>query len=86
MEYLTAEQIADLTNDKDGLANIRAINKLFRQQDDSHLWPINGKFNATNRAIAKSSRIAKYNGCVYGLEYAYQLDHFISQIVNNAQL
>jgi len=36
-QYLTAEQIADLTDEKEGIANIRAINKLYRAQDESHL-------------------------------------------------
>ena len=81
MQYLTAEQIADKTEDKDGLSNIRAINKLFRQQDDSHLWPINGKFNATNRAIRQASG---FDCPVYGLEYCYQLDSLISTIVNQS--
>jgi len=41
MDYLTAEQIAEKTDCKDGIANIRAINKLYRQQDNSHLYPVN---------------------------------------------
>ncbi len=81
---LTAEQIADQAEDKDGLANIRAINKLYREQDDSHLWPISGKFNVTDRAIRKLNReYTRYNGAIYGLEYCYCLENIISQIVNN---
>ena len=34
MDYLTAEQIAEKTDIKEGVANIRAINKLYRQQDN----------------------------------------------------
>ena len=76
---LTPYQIADMTDDKQGLANIRAINKLFRAQDDSHLWPINGRFNATERAIR---RLRKFDYPVYGLEYCLGLEHEISTIVN----
>ena len=85
MEYLTAEQIADATNDLEGTANIRAINKLYRTQDESHLWPIQGRFNVTERAIRKFNReYAKYNGPLYGLEYCYCLESIISEIVNNS--
>ena len=86
MEYLTAERIAELTDDLEGRANITAINKLFREQDESNLYPINGRFNATERAIKQSRKMAQYNGGCYGLEYCYQLDHLISQIVNNPNI
>jgi len=82
-EILTSEEIAELTQDLDGLANIRAINKLFRNQGDSHLWPIRGRFNATERAIRKARQFQKDSGAVYGLEYCYLLDHIISSIVND---
>ena len=81
MEYLTAEQIAARTDDKDGIANIRAINRLYREQDESDKYPILGLFDVTERAI----RIAKkyrWDSPVYGLEYAYMLETLISQIVN----
>ena len=84
MEILTAEKIAELTDKKYGLANIRAINKLYRSQDDSHLWPINNKFNVTDRAIRKLNReYTRYNGAIYGLEYCYCLENIMSEIVNN---
>ena len=83
MEYLTAEKIAELTNDLDGIANIRAINKLYREQDESSLWPINGAFNATERAIR---RVRKMGYAIYGLEYAYALDYEMSAIVNDPDL
>ena len=54
MDYLTAEKIAELTDHKDGIANIRAINTLYRAQDESHLWPVRGRFNVTERAIRKA--------------------------------
>lgn len=83
MEILTAEQIARLTEDKDGLANIRAINKLYRTQDESHLWPIRGRFNVTERAIRKAREFQRHSESVYGLEYCYLLETIMSEIVNN---
>ena len=79
----TAEEIAELTNDKDGIANIRAINKLYRAQDASHLYPISNKFNATERAIRRIHNFNRAGACINpGLEYCYALDGEISQIVN----
>ena len=59
---------------------IRQINRLFRQHDTSTLWPICGRFNATEKAIRRLRRA----GCTYtdSLEYAYALDAEISRIVN----
>lgn len=83
MNYLTAEQIAASCDDLDGVANIKAINKLFREQDESHLFPINGRFNVTERAIRQARKLQQDAGAVYGLEYAYTLDSLISTIVNS---
>lgn len=83
MEYLTAEKIAESTDDLDGLANIKAINKLFREQDQSNLYPINNRFNVTDRAIRQAGNFQRANGGVYGLEYAYMIDGLISAIVNH---
>jgi len=80
---LTAEQIAQQTDHLQGLANIRAINKLYRQQDESHLWPVSSKFNATERAIRRVRELAAYHGGWYGLEYCYAIEFEISKIVNN---
>lgn len=79
---LTAEQIAERTEGKDGVANIRAINALYRAQDDSHLWPINGRFNATNRALRRVGELRREQGGIYGLEYCYAIEAEISTIVN----
>jgi hypothetical protein len=77
---LTPEQIAEKADHLDGIANIRAINKEFRMQDTSNLWPIRGRFNVTERAI----RQARKQDCKgYGLEYANLLDKLISDIVND---
>jgi hypothetical protein len=79
-DILTAEQIAKRTVDKEGIANIRAINKLYRMQDDSHLYPVNNRFNATERAIR---RIRRGGMAIYGLEYCCVLETEISDIVNS---
>ncbi len=66
-----------------GLANIAAINRYFREQDESELYPILGRFNATERAIRRLRRLRRDGLCVSeGLEYAYALDEIISEIVN----
>jgi hypothetical protein len=84
MNYLMPEEIARRTDHLEGQANIRAINRLFRRQDESHLWPISGKFNATDRAIRRAQKFVRESGQImYGLEYCYFLDSEISQIVNN---
>ena len=62
----------------------RAINKMFLNNDESHLWPINGKFNATEHAIRRVNRMERYNGALYGYEYAMAIDEEISKIVNSA--
>lgn len=86
MEILTPYEIADLTGGLNKIQSIKAINKLFRDQDESHLFPINGKFNATNRAIRQASQYQREYGAVYGLEYALLLDNLISNIVNSPNI
>jgi hypothetical protein len=81
-DYLTAEQIADCTKDLEGLAERRAINKLYRAQDESHLWPILGRFNVTERAIQRVNKYERDAGAVNGLEYCYMLESIVSEIVN----
>jgi hypothetical protein len=80
---LTPYQIAERAERYEGRANIAAINRLFRRQDESHLWPINGRFDATERAIRRVRRLARDGACIEpGLEYALALDSEISTIVN----
>jgi hypothetical protein len=83
MKYRNAEKIAKLTDDKNGVANIRTINRLYRDQDESDFWPIRGRFNATERAIRKARDFQRATGAVYGLEYCYLPEHLLTQIVNN---
>lgn len=63
--------------------NIREINALFRKNDESHLWPILNRFNATERAIRRIRKITRNNGTTGGYEYALMLDEEISKIVND---
>jgi len=64
---------------------IKAINAHFRQIDDSHLWPICGRFNATERAIKRVQKLRK-DGLIIDdpAEYSIVLENEISQIVNNS--
>lgn len=55
----------------------RQINAYFRANDESHLWPICNRFDATERAIRRIRRLA--DG---GLEYFFTLDAEITRIVN----
>lgn len=65
--------------------SIRQINAYFRENDESHLWPICGRFNATERAIRRIRRLRQQGLCVYpGLEYYLTLEQEISDIVNAA--
>ena len=60
----------------------RQINAYFRQHDDSHLYPVCGRFNATERAIRRTRR----NGFAPhgGLEYYLAVEREITEIVNAA--
>lgn len=64
-----------------GARNTSAINRFFRDQDDSHLSPICGKFNATERAIRKVRReFAECGMRCEGYEYALAIDCALDQI------
>lgn len=66
-----------------GRANRAAINREFRKADESHLWPICGRFNATERAIRSVYRYMCETGeDLTGLVYALALDEELSRIVN----
>ena len=83
MASLTPYEIAARAEELDGLANIRRINGLFRAQDESDLYPICGRFNATERAIRRLRKAQADGACISpGLEYALALDAEISAIVN----
>ena len=80
---LSPEQIAKVADLYVGTFNRTVINRLFREQDESHLYPINGRFNATDAAIRRLQRLQR-DGLVIedGLEYSLALDAEISRIVN----
>ena len=68
-----------------GRANRAAINRAFRAADESHLYPIRGRFDATERAIRNVRRFMREAGELSGLEgldYALALDGELSTIVN----
>jgi hypothetical protein len=66
--------------------SVRQINALFRQNDESHLWPIRGRFNVTERAIRRVRHdILRHIGSTGGCEYAAILDAEIEHIVNSNQ-
>lgn len=55
----------------------------FRAKDDSHLYPIFGKFNATERAIRRLRKFEReYGESLDGLELELWLEAEISKIVN----
>ena len=60
------------------------IKALFRRNDESHLFPICGKFNATERAIRRLNKAEK-QGLVFNdpIDYALALDEEIGLIVNS---
>ena len=60
-------------------ASIHAINTVFRKHDKSGLYPIRGKFNATERAIR---RLRRNRLGLQGMEYSAALDCEIFNIVN----
>jgi len=65
--------------------SVRQINAYFRKNDDSHLWPICGRFNATERAIRRVRRLRRQGLEVHpGLEYYLTLEGVLSEIVNAA--
>lgn len=63
--------------------SIRQINALFRKNDESHLFPICGKFNATERAIRRVRRQRRKGLEVHaGLEYYLTIENELFDIVN----
>lgn len=62
----------------------REIRKKFRAQDESHLWPVCGRFNVTERAIRKVREQERADGSLSEEEYELALDRMISLIVNKA--
>lgn len=62
---------------------LRKVNKILRKGDESHLWPISSRFNATERAIRWYSRVYfPANGPCTVLEYIEGINSLISGYVN----
>ena len=78
MEHLTNEQIADMSR--------REINAYFRKIDDSNLWPICGRFNATERAIRRVRKFKREYGGLSNSEYYLSVEREITNIVNDPKL
>jgi hypothetical protein len=89
---LTAEEITAIAEKKtehtDSYQAIRRqINKLFRSQDNSKLFPVNGRFNVTERAIQRARGYESQSGiAMEPLEYALFIEDTQSKIVNDNKL
>lgn len=81
----TAEAIWKEASEKSDtrLGQIRLINKAFREEDDSHLYPIFNKFNVTERAIRLAREIIRETGEQNTLAYALTVEAYQTQIVND---
>ena len=80
----TAEQIAKSCENDNWLLEHKAINKAYREQDESHLWPINNRFNVTYRAIRNAKKHCEnIETTPIGLEYCLYIEEEISKIVNS---
>ena len=84
MVRLVMNVALEAAEDYDGVAARRRINKVYRDHDESHLWPVNGRFNLTERAI-RMVRRAEQKGMLLddGLEYAMAIEMYMSKIVNS---
>jgi hypothetical protein len=80
----TSEQIAAQFEHLDGQAFIRAVNRYYRDHDQSHLFPIRNRFDVTERAIRKARQWRRDSGQdAARLEYVELLELFLTEIVNN---
>lgn len=66
------------------LANLRVVNRVMRELDESHKFPICRRFNATERAILAMRRHGWVFYCDKVQDYVWQVDSLISQYVNDA--
>ena len=79
MEKLSFNEICEMS--------IRQINAFFRKNDESRLYPVLGRFNATERAIRRIRHRRREGLCVNsGYEYYLTLENEISEIVNDPRL
>ena len=67
--------------------SVREINRRAREKDESHLFPVNNRFNATERAIRRLRKLSRVSKTMEGgLEYAFALEKEIEDIVNDPKL
>jgi hypothetical protein len=83
----TAEEIFALAGKKSqsALGQRDTINRLFRAQDNSNKWPVNGRYSVIERAIRHARKFEYDSGCTMDpLEYALFLEKDESRIVNDS--
>lgn len=71
--------LADEWYEQPSLRGIKLINKFYRLTDESNLWPINGRFDATERAIRRVRRAMPET--TYG--YFQAIEDELTTIVND---
>ena len=75
----TPREVCDLS--------VADINRAFRAVDESHLFPINGRFNVTERAIRRIRVVlSRFGANTGGYEYCLMLENEISNIVNDPRI
>ena len=77
---MNLDRIAERAERYTGRANRAAIDRMFRAADESHLWPLRGRFSATERAIRRVRRFMREAGELSGLA----LDAELSRVVDGA--
>jgi hypothetical protein len=82
----TAEQIVNQAraHGETDMGQRRFINSEFKRQDDSDKWPIQGRFNVTERAIRHARKFEEQRGVMSPYEYALFLEEDMSRIVNDS--
>ncbi len=82
-----AENISVMYQHLEDAAHRKAIFSHYMKMDESNLYPILGRFNATSIAIKRLHKFERgYEECLYGLELCLFLDAEISNIVNDPNL
>lgn len=80
-EALAAVGISEL--DQVTTRSLRVLNRVLREADESHLWPVCGAYSATERAIRWYRRVYfRANGPCMNLEYVLGVEGCVSSYVN----
>ena len=67
--------------------SVNKINRYLRSIDESHKWPICGRFNATDRAIRRVQKLRREGLDIEGgYEYLLTVESEITRIVNDPKL